>query len=95
MSRSRRRTPAARAKGKPLGRPSRVRPEQYRLIHQMADAGARQATIAATTGLSRARSSAASSAARSPASPGMTRIIRGPPASSPYTPVTSACRKGG
>lgn len=45
---------AARAKGRPLGRPSRVTPEQYRLIHQMAGAQATQGRIAATTGLSRA-----------------------------------------
>ncbi|RYG75837.1 recombinase family protein [Yimella sp. RIT 621] len=45
---------AARASGKPLGRPSRVNRHQYALIHQMNAAGERQATIAATVGLSRA-----------------------------------------
>ena len=45
---------AARASGKPLGRPSRVNRHQYALINQMNAAGERQATIAATVGLSRA-----------------------------------------
>ena len=45
---------AARASGKPLGRPSRVNRHQYALICQMNAAGERQATIAATVGLSRA-----------------------------------------
>lgn len=45
---------AARAKGRPLGRPSRVTEHQFRLIHRMADAGATHGVIASTTGLSRA-----------------------------------------
>lgn len=52
----------ARAGGKPLGRPSRITAEQYRLIHQMHAAGHTQARIAATTGLSR---------------PAVGRVIRG------------------
>ena len=45
---------AARAKGGPLGRPSRVTAHQFRLVHEMAEAGKTQSVIASTTGLSRA-----------------------------------------
>ncbi|MCM3556699.1 recombinase family protein [Janibacter melonis] len=45
---------AARAKGGPLGRPSRVTAHQFRLVHEMAEAGKTQGVIASTTGLSRA-----------------------------------------
>lgn len=44
----------ARAKGRPMGRPSRVTVQQWRLAHQMAAAGGSQRLIASTTGLSRA-----------------------------------------
>lgn len=45
---------AARAKGGPLGRPSRVNEHQWRMVHRMHEAGETQHVIAATTGLSRA-----------------------------------------
>ncbi|EKA59864.1 DNA-invertase [Janibacter hoylei PVAS-1] len=45
---------AVRAKGAPLGRPSRVTAHQFRLVHEMAGAGKTQSVIASTTGLSRA-----------------------------------------
>ena len=44
---------AIKASGTPLGRPSRVHPQQVALIHQLAAEGKAQRTIAALTGLSR------------------------------------------
>ncbi len=44
---------AARAKARPLGRPSRVTREQYQLVHQMAAAGRSHRVIASSTGLTR------------------------------------------
>lgn len=44
---------SARAKGKVLGRPSQITPEQYRLIRRMAAEGASHRTIAATCGVPR------------------------------------------
>lgn len=45
---------ALRAAGTPLGRPSRVHPEQVELIHTLAGEGKSHRTIATLTGLSRA-----------------------------------------
>jgi len=42
---------AIKASGTPLGRPSRVHPQQVALIHQLAAEGKPQRTIAALTGL--------------------------------------------
>lgn len=44
---------AAKAKGKVLGRPSRITPEQYRLIRRMAAEGTSHRTIGATCGVAR------------------------------------------
>ena len=44
---------AIKASGTPLGRPSRVHPQQVALIHQLAAEGKSQRKIAALTGLSR------------------------------------------
>lgn len=55
MTRERTRAALAAARErKQLGRPSRVTERQYRLIHQMTEAGETHGAIAATTGLSRA-----------------------------------------
>lgn len=45
---------AARAKGRPVGRPSAVTIEQYQLIHHLSQAGATHRVIASSTGLTRA-----------------------------------------
>lgn len=72
---------AIKASGVPLGRPSRVHPQQVAHVHQLSREGKSQRTIAALTGLSR---------------PVVQRVLRGEIASlAAHQPLPSATRPDG